>query len=395
MTWLAERKAELGFAQRDSLRECLDKGKAAIDWDAKWHLPGTKSLDDHRMHGLGFVWTHEWEDSSGSSEMAIRLERNDGSATIFGCRADGGQNAETAYCQIAADEIGLPVEKVFYRQQEDAGFFAMTPDSSTNLSVNGFAVRNAARILKRRILEAAVAPRGVTQQGGFPPIFPDLLPEDLGIQEGYIFEKADPANRISVAEFVKRSAPSGTMVETEFPRVGAPREDYCQPLFADSFQVQDGAYASKRLRLCRQAHFVEVAVDTDTGKIDILKLVTVNDVGHVINWDGCEGQQYGGAYMAMGRGLFEEMVTDPVTGVYLNSDMLNYKIPTILDIGPIETRLVETGMGYGPYGAVGIGEDVATTAPYLIPAAVYNAIGRWIDEYPVTPSRVLRSLGKA
>jgi CO/xanthine dehydrogenase Mo-binding subunit len=115
----------------------------------------------------------------------------------------------------------------------------------------------------------------------------------------------------------------------------------------------------------------------------------------VINWEGCEGQQYGGAYMGLGRGLFEEMVTDPVTGAYLNADMLNYKIPTILDVGPIETRLLETGMGYGPYGAVGVGEDVATTAPYLVPAAVFNAIGVWVDEYPVTPARVLQGLGRA
>jgi CO/xanthine dehydrogenase Mo-binding subunit len=394
IAWLSEKKLELGFAQRDSLRECVEKGKAAMDWDAKWHVPGTKSMGGNRMHGLGFVWTHEWEDSGGSSEIAIRLERNDGSATIYGCRADGGQNAETAYCQIAADELGLPYEKVFYRQQEDTGFFAMTPDTSTNLTVNGFAVRNAARILKRRILEAAVAPRGATQLATFPPIFPGLQPEDLDIEEGFIFEKTDPANRVSMAEFVMQSAPAGPMTETEFPIVGVPMQEFTAPLFADSYQVQQGCYAERRLKMCRQAHFLEGAVDTETGKIDVLKVVTVNDVGHVINWDGCEGQQYGGTYMAMGRGLYEEMVTDPVTGVYLNADMLNYKIPTILDVGPIETRLLETGMGYGPYGAVGIGEDVATCAPYLIPAAVFNATGVWVDEYPVTPARVLRALGK-
>jgi CO/xanthine dehydrogenase Mo-binding subunit len=157
--------------------------------------------------------------------------------------------------------------------------------------------------------------------------------------------------------------------------------------------MQQGAYAEVRSRLCRQAHFLEVAVDTETGKIDLLKIVTVNDVGRVINWDGCEGQQYGGAYMAMGRALMEEVVNDPVTGVALNADLLNYKIPTILDLGPIETRLVETGMGYGPYGLVGIGEDVATVAPSLVAPAVFNAIGKWVDEYPITPARVLRALG--
>ena len=65
MEWLNERKAEMGFPVRDSLRECVEKGKAAIDWDKKWHRAGTKRLPNGRMHGMAFAWTHEWEDSSG------------------------------------------------------------------------------------------------------------------------------------------------------------------------------------------------------------------------------------------------------------------------------------------------------------------------------------------
>jgi xanthine dehydrogenase molybdenum-binding subunit len=138
ITWLNERKKELGFKVRDSLRECIESGKKAMDWDKKWHAPGAKKLSNGKMHGLGFTWTHEWDDSGGSSEVAIYIERNDGTATIFGCRADGGQNAETTYCQIAADEIGLKVEDVHYKPYVDAGFYTMTPDTSTNLSAGQF-----------------------------------------------------------------------------------------------------------------------------------------------------------------------------------------------------------------------------------------------------------------
>jgi xanthine dehydrogenase molybdenum-binding subunit len=140
---------------------------------------------------------------------------------------------------------------------------------------------------------------------------------------------------------------------------------------------------------------MEVEVDIETGEIDIIKVVNVNDVGKVISWEGCEGQQYGGTYMAVGRGRSEEVVHDPVTGVMLNGNLLDYKISTILDIGSIETILVETGMGYGPYGIVGIGEDVATVVPALIGPAVHNAIGVWIDDFPITPDKVLRALGSA
>ncbi len=160
------------------------------------------------------------------------------------------------------------------------------------------------------------------------------------------------------------------------------------------WQVQRGTYLGVRLRFCRQAHFMEVEVDTETGEVDITRVVTVNDVGKVINWDGCEGQAYGGAYMGVGRGRTEEVVYDERTGVMLNGNLLDYKIATILDIGEVDTLLVETGMGYGPYGAVGIGEDVATVVPALIGPAVFNAIGVWIDEFPITPQRVLEALAR-
>ena len=400
LKWLNERKKDLGFPERDSLRECIAKGKEAIDWDRKWHLPGTKKLPNGKMHGLGFVWTHEWDDSGGSSEVAIYIERNDGTATIMGCRCDAGLNAETAYCQIAADELGMKVEDIRFKAQMDAGFFTMTPDTSTNMSVNGYAVRNCARLLKRKILEAAVMPRGQTQLNSFPPAFPGKKPEDLDMKDSVIFEKANPSNRMTLAEFVGPSGAQGPLTSIVGEPVWAGREGInyplrmTPPLFEYGWQVQRGAYLGVRLRFCRQAHFMEVEVDTETGEVDIKKIVNVNDVGKVISWEGCEAQQYGGSYMAVGRGRSEEVVHDPNTGVMLNGNLLNYKIPGMLDIGRIDTLLVETGMGYGPYGLVGIGEDVATVVPALIGPAIYNATGKWVEGFPTTPDKVLRALGK-
>jgi CO/xanthine dehydrogenase Mo-binding subunit len=401
MKWLDRHKSEMGFDVRDSLKECVEKGKPAIGWDKKWHLPGTRILSNGRMHGLGFAWTHEWEDSGGSSEMAIYIERNDGTATIFGCRADVGVNAETTYCQIAADELGMKMEDVRYKGQIDAGFFAMTPDTSTNLSINGSAVRSCARLLKARILEVAASRRGVTQLTSFPPAFPGKTPEELDIKDSFIYEKASPSNRLSLAELVGPAGGMGPLT----PVMGEPGLAINEglkypvrltpPLFEHAWHVQRGAYLGVRLRLCRQAHFIEVEVDPETGEIIVTHVVNVNDVGRVINWEGCEGQQYGGTYMAVGRGRTEEVVHDPHTGVMLNGNLLNYKFPTMLDVGPIDTLLVESGMGFGPYGTVGIGEDVATALPAAMAAAVHNATGKWVSGFPVTPDKVLRALGKA
>jgi CO/xanthine dehydrogenase Mo-binding subunit len=346
------------------------------------------------MHGMGFTWTHEWEDSAGSGEIGIRIERTDGSATIFSMRADCGLNAETACCQIAADELGMRIEDVNYIGRIDAGFYAMTPDSSTNMSVNGYAVRNAARLLKQKILEAATRPSGVTSRGNFPPAFPDMKPEELDIKDSMIYVKCDPSARMTIGQFVGAAGLEGPMISQPEMGKGAQRSNFTEPLFAYSWQVQQGAYSSTRFRFCRQAHFMEVEVDPETGAIEVTRVVNVNDVGKVINWEGCEGQQYGGTYMGVGRGRSEEVVHDPVTGAMLNGNLLDYRIATALDIGSVDTVLVETGMGYGPYGAIGIGEDVATVVPALIMPAVYNAIGVWIDVFPVTPDRVLKALGK-
>lgn len=390
--WLTEQKKEAGFTPRDSLKECLKKGKPAAGWDKKWHKPGAKNLPNGKMHGIAFTWTHEWDDSCGSGEIAMRVERNDGTISILGMRCDNGVNAETGYCQIAANELGMRLEDVFYRPHTDTGFFPMCPDSSTNTGVNGWAVRHCARLLKAKILEAATSPRAITQRGDYPALFPGIKPDDLDIKDSVIFVKNDPSKKMSVAELVGPSAEAGPLSFHEL--YGAERHPFSAPLFAHAYQAQIGCYKGFRPKFSRQVHFMEVEVDTETGEIEVTHVVNVNDVGKVINPESCAGQQYGGSYMGVGRALFEEVVHDPVTGVMLNGNLLDYKIATIEDCQTIDTHLVETQQGYGPYGATGIGEDIATVIPALLGPAVYNAIGKWIYDFPITPDKVLKALGK-
>jgi len=261
------------------------------------------------------------------------------------------------------------------------------------MSINGWAVRHAARILKQKILESASSPTAPTQRGSYQPAFRDTKPEELDIKDSVIFVKSDPSRQMSLADFVRPMGPQGPMGNMEFQGV---RQAGSAPLFAYGYDVQLGAYSPNgpRERFCRQAHFMEVEVDTETGEVSITRVVNANDVGKVINRMSCEGQQYGGSVMGISRGKLEEVIHDPATGVMLNGNLIDYKVATIKDVCPIGTILVETGMGYGPYGVVGIGEDIATLVPALLAPAVYNAIGVWIDEFPITPDRVLKALGK-
>lgn len=198
---------------------------------------------------------------------------------------------------------------------------------------------------------------------------------------------------MSLAEFVRPMGIQGPFASEEYMGV---RYAWSEPFFAFAYHVQLGEYNPNhpREKFCRQAHFMEVEVDTETGDVFITRIVNVNDVGKAINPMSCQGQQYGGSIMGLSRAKLEEIVHDPVTGVMLNGNLVDYHVATIKDVCPIGTILVESGMGYGPYGSIGIGEDVATVVPALLAPAVYNAIGVWVNEFPITPDRVLKALGK-
>ncbi|MBW1717575.1 MAG: xanthine dehydrogenase family protein molybdopterin-binding subunit, partial [Deltaproteobacteria bacterium] len=372
MDWLSKYKREHGFPDRDSLRECIEAGKKAIDWDNKWHPPGTKRLPNGRMHGIAFTWDHEWDDVRGTGSAAVWIE-NDGTVSIVAQHSDIGVNPWTAYCQIVADELGVPVENVTIKPFDGDQMFAlMSPDGSCNLCSNGFIVRKAARKARAMLLDLALN------------FFDGLNVEDLDIKDGFVFEKRNPDNKKPIKDIALLAMPMHNAVGTwtEPPLMGWAWHQ--QGLWNEALETG-------RPRLCRQAHFMEVEVDTETGEVVVTKVVNVNDVGKAISPETVEGQMYGGTYMGVSRALTEEMVWDPQTGVLLNRNLLDYKVATIKDCPGADTIIVETQMGHGPYGAVGVGEDIATVIPALLAPAVYNAIGKWIYDFPITPDKILKA----
>ena len=144
----------------------------------------------------------------------------------------------------------------------------------------------------------------------------------------------------------------------------------------------------------RQAHFIEVEVDTETGMVDVIQVVCVNDVGHLFNPKGAEAQQYGGVIMGLGRSGTEEHVFCPRTGVPLNYDLIGYHLGTMNDYPPAQCLINESHLGYAAYGAYGIGENVGASMSGITTSAIYNATGKWVLDYPTTPDRVLKALGK-
>lgn len=376
MAYLEKYKREHGFPDRDSLKECIEGGKKVIGWDKKWHPPGTKKLKNGKMHGIAFTWDHDWDDVRGTGSAAVLIQ-NDGSVSIIAQHSDIGLNPWTTYCQIVADELGVKYEEVEINPFDlNQGFALMSPDGSCNLGSNGYVVKKAAQKAKKMLLDLASEKFG-----------DGLSEDDLDIKDSIVFEKANPDNQKPIADVVKMATPmlNAVVVWTEPPVLAWAW--HTQGLWGESIETG-------RPRLCRQANFIEVEVDTDTGEVEVTKVVNVNDVGKAISPETVEGQMYGGTYMGLGRAFTEEMIWDPKTGVLLNRNLLDYKVATICDYPPAESVVIETGLGHGPYGSTGIGENTATMIPALLGPAVYNAIGKWVDDFPITPSKILKALGK-
>jgi CO/xanthine dehydrogenase Mo-binding subunit len=373
---------------RDSLAECIEIGKKAIDWDNKWHLPGTKILPNGRYHGLGLIWSFAWTQSKMASTVGIHICQ-DGTVAVLGSHEDCGVGADTAYCQVVADEMGMKYEDVTQRDFNFTSRYQLAcPGGSCNTVSNVATLVRAARKAKRMLLEqvcqlaysdptrAPTVPQSFAE--GQPALFPGKTWEELDVYDSVVFEKANPDNSHTVKEICSYYTPGLPYGWGQEP---VEVDDHTGPI--------DWRPASTY-----QLHMAEVEVDPETGMVYVTKVVNVNDLGKAINPDNVNGQQYGGSYMGVGEDMAEEVYYDYHTGVKLNDNYIGYPIALMNDIGPIDCHIVETRQSYGAYGMNGIGESIGACTYSLIAPAVHNAIGKWVTEHPFTPDRILKALGK-
>jgi CO/xanthine dehydrogenase Mo-binding subunit len=378
--WVTQYQKDNGFPQRQSLKEVIDRGKEAIGWDRKWHPPGTKKLPDRKMHGLGFMSINQWGAglkgilADGYSCLMLR----DGKVAIIGMRCDPGIDTESGYRHCVASEMGLRFEDTVIqerRSDNNVYHFAEPGGSYGTISTTPQLIM-AARQLKQKILQYAVTPR--QRETAF---FPGKHAEDLDIRDSFVFEKADPNNRKTVAEVANAFWNSDPAI--------------AHPVIPDiTGLTSEGKPDPTLYMMSRQAHFIEVEVDTETGEVAVANVACVNDLGYAFNPKGAEAQQYGGAYMALGRCATEEKVCCPRTGVGLNYNHIGYYLGTMNDYPPVQCILNESHLGYSSYGSCGIGENVGAAMSAIIAGAIYNAIGKWILDFPITPDKVLKALGK-
>jgi len=137
------------------------------------------------------------------------------------------------------------------------------------------------------------------------------------------------------------------------------------------------------------AQVAEVVVDPETGQVQLQRFVTAHDVGTIINPLGHQGQIDGGAVMAIGTALMEELVDD--NGKITTQNLGEYKIPNIVDIPVLKTVMIQSDGGPGPYDAKGIGEHANVSPPAAIANAVDDAIGVRLFELPITAEKIFKA----
>ena len=243
---------------------------------------------------------------------------------------------------------------------------------------SGRTVQLAARDAKKKLLEVAAPMLNVS-------------PDDLDARDRVVYVKADPPKKVTIKEVVAEGLEQGKIV------IGYGKWT-CPPGVPDIELTRPPGHPWEP-EFTYSAHFYEVEVDTETGKVEIVRAVLSNDCGFAVNPSVVE-QQVGGAFQNQGIGLaFEDRCEDPATGKTLNPNPDNYKIATCLDavkpeycISSIQRPAVPNP--YAPYGARGIGEPAALPGFFAVANAVYNAVGVWVSEAPITEEKILKGLGK-
>ncbi len=341
------------------LDETLEKGKEMFDWEEKREISG-QTDENGRKRGVGVASAMKGSGVAGFELGASLIKMNeDGTVLITIGASDIGQGAESAMSQIAAETIGIKLEDTeIVSADTDRTMFDMGTYASSVTYVTGNAVEKAAKELRDKIIDRASE-------------MLDKNPEDLKTEDGKVFVKEKPNESIEIEEVVM-DVVYGEGERDQLYGFGKAEDFLSPPPFT--------------------THFVEVAVDEETGEVDIERYLTLSDVGTAINPKEVEGQVEGGTAQAIGFAMTEEMIFNE-EGQLRNPTFTDYKIPTSLDIPDIETEIVETHEPSGPYGAKSVGEiGIVPPAP-AIANAIKNATGKRFKELPMTKEKLAKEFG--
>lgn len=353
--------------QSCGMKECIEAAAEASGWDGKFN-----KLPKYRGIGLGTnsVQTGFPLGIRGGSAAIIKFNE-DGGATLISGVVDNGQGNDNMLVQIAAEVLGMDPCNI----QLISADTELTPNDPGAYSMQatftgGNAVLLAAEDARAQLFEVAADKL-------------DAAEADLVAADGHIYVTGSPEHALPLAKVIRLALIKGQNIigrGSFAPKVDHRREwkDNPQGQLSETFSFG--------------ASVAEVEVDPETGQVTVLDLWLSQDCGKVLNPTQVEGQWEGGATMGGSGGVVLEEHLWTKEGRCLNPSFLEYKVPFCVDIPAMHNLFVDTVDPTGPFGAKEAGMSISMSAAQAIVAAVSNAIGKPIFDYPLTPDRVLKAM---
>jgi xanthine dehydrogenase YagR molybdenum-binding subunit len=301
-----------------------------------------------------------WYNTGGTGPKATVTIHRDGSAEVVQGVQDLGTGARTMVGVVAAEELGLPLERVSVRIGDTRMPYGPGSGGSTTTPSSAPSIRAAAWQAKQKMAEVLGRVWGVEASAiQFPP--------------GMVAVKGDTSKKLSWKEAC------GKLPEEGVSATAARAENH-----GDAWK-----------RFTSGAQFAEVEVDMETGIVRVVKVVAVHDCGLVVNALATESQVQGGVIQGISYALYENRILDRATGRMVNPNVEQYKIVGSKDVPEIEVHLLNVWDGVNNTHSVGIGEPATVPTAGAIANAVSHAIGARIHRLPITPESVLEAIDRA
>ena len=336
------------------LGPALQEGSKLIEW-GKNETSGNSDI----AIGKGFAIIQQGSGLPGldASNTDIKMLW-DGTFLVKNGGADLGTGLDTVVAKVAAETLKVPLSSITVLSGDtDTTPFDTGAYASSGTFFSGNATIKAARLMEKEIIKTAS----------------EILKQ--------------PQDKLSLAQ---NGIVKGGARDLPFSEIAA----YTQSGTGRGELTVSAGFTTEEAAFPYGAHFCQVAVNRNTGELTVQKYYALQDCGTPINPELSLGQIYGGVMKSIGHSLYEEMIIDS-EGRCLNPNFLDYKIPGIADL-PKDFRaiLVETNDPEGPYGGKSVSEISTNGAAPALAVAIHDALGVWIREWPFTPERILRALGK-
>jgi xanthine dehydrogenase YagR molybdenum-binding subunit len=341
----------------NKLLECYRDAAARFGWSQR--SPQPRSMRDGRwLIGYGMA-TATYPAHRMPAEALARL-MPDGTVLVQSGSQDLGTGTYTIMTQVAAETLGVPVQRVRFELGDTAMPHAPVSGGSMTAASVGPAVQSACRALRHALIARAA-------QDSRSPVY-GASPDAVAIDGGFFVMRSDPRKREPIEALAVRN---GAPIEA---RAGAkPGEE-------------EKHYASRSFG----AVLAEVRVDEALGIVRVPRVVATYAVGRLMNAKTARSQLEGGIVWGLGMALFEKSLLDERYGRYANSNLAEYHVPVNADVGVIDVRFVdENDTVFSPLGARGIGEIGITGVPAAVASAVHHATGRRIRELPITLDKLI------